>query len=485
MLQRSHEAGLSVCIDLSDIQSSVLSQVLGQAHRLAHLTLENSLIDQHLEKFFVESGPLYVPKLQTLWLNGRAYGPIGPPVPDMLFHGMVKLRHLGLSWMDISWDSHLFKDLTTLFLKDIATKPSWSQLRSTLQKMPELQSLTIEGTLPSGTPDATFITSPVYLPSLRIMCINDEAVKCRSFFHLISFSDCLENSTCTVSIGDQETAVGICDLLLSANRSASGKSLSASTQSLFIEGTLWDTELRLSFTTSNGSWNPTTLDYTCRSTVNDLPGLKFLIWEQTTRWRKGDDDIYNKIFSGVLQASRFQALLELDLSCLSLSSPMPEFRDALAATFGTLPTLHNVFVGWKTVLFLVEILSIGSDEQGNCDMADNSDAPSSGRSGKNKDTDEGLEPGPTHLCSPIPFPALRNLTLCCVTFGSDDESDIELGPFKKCLIHRRNQGVGILTLVLEYCDQISSQDVAELEGLVPYVNLRRKNRDEESEEDLE
>lgn len=368
--------------------------------------------------------------------------------------------------MDISWESHLLKDLTTLALEGTSRKPSWLQFLSMLQRMPRLQSLTIRHTLPSEPPEKKY-TSPIHLPYLTMLCVDDEAVNCRPFFDMVSLSDHLETSKYWLCTGDQATAAHICHLLSSADRIATGKWLSASAQSLCING-VWNdlNPLNLSFNMANGLFDPSTLGDMRISSAYDLPGLKFRVTEGRTSRRLGD--VYNDIIIGMFQACHFQNLLELDLSTLWVSKLMPRFRDTLAATYATLPMLHTVIVGHNTASYLIDILSFRSDEQGNDGMADGSDAPPSGVSDEARGSGNVLEPSPQRSSSHISFPALRNLKMCEVTF-SGRECDLELDHLKKCLITHSRCGVAILFLVLEDCEKNFSKDVVELRNLVPRV----------------
>ncbi|KAF5312861.1 hypothetical protein D9619_003516 [Psilocybe cf. subviscida] len=168
---------------------------------------------------------------------------------------------------------------------------------------------------------------------------------------------------------------------------------------------------------------------------------------------------------------------------------MAKFCDTLAATYGTLPMLRNVIVGNNTASSLIDILSIGSDEQGDWDMTDESDQSScSDGSEEIEDSDDELDLSPIRSSSPIAFPALRNLKLRRVTFDRDEQNSVfvvELDHIEKCLINRSRRGVGILVLVLEDCQNLFGDDVGRLGDLVPDVGWYRTDGDDESEEGSE
>ncbi|KAF5313079.1 hypothetical protein D9619_003536 [Psilocybe cf. subviscida] len=473
MLQRAQGAGLVANFDLSTVMPTVVSEVLGQAHRLEHLALTRSVhYSTTWEEYFSQWGTLHVPRLRNLCLANLDCNPTYPLLPERLFRGAVNLRHLGLLEIDINWDSHLLNALTTLALNKISRKPTWSQLRSMLQRMPELQSLAILNTLPSKTPEATSTTSPVHLPLLKMLHIDDGAVKCKSFLDIVSLSDCLETCECRAGfVLGQETALEVHDLLSSADRIASGKRLSASAQSLIIDGAISNEEsLKLSFLTANGLVNTSAQDHIVDFIVNKPPGLRFSIWEKRIRYTGDRQKLYNDVFVGMFHALHFQTLLELDLSTLcAFSWPIRKFSDTLAATFGTLPMLHSITVGRRTAPLLVDILSVGLDKHGDCDMADNSDTPSSGGSDETADSDKGVEPNPMRPSLLLPFPALRNLKLYGIR-SPGDEGELKMGNLKKCLINRNGLGVGISKLVFEDCKKLVVDDVEELKDLVLRVD---------------
>lgn len=477
MLQRSQGARLSVSIDVSTIKASVISEVFGQAHRLTQLTIRKVFDSPSWENLFVDWGSLHVPNLAKLCLHGSGSRSTSP-LPETLFQGTVKLRHLEISGVDIKWNSYLFKSLTTLVLDHMSSRmPNWSQLRSMLQGIPGLQSLTMRQILPSITPETTFISCPIHLPSLKMLCLDEDATKLESFFRSVLFSDCLETSRCYISVEAQQTTANICDLLSLASRVSSGACLSARARFLAIKGTLYHSEpYKISLKTANCPLDP---DLNVEAPamwdeIDEIPGLKFEILEKTTRLRGGD--IYNEIFTGIFRAFHFQNLLELDLSCHDIPSPVTMFRDILAATYGTLPMLYSVTVGCSTASLLIDILSIRSDKQDDCDATDESNFLSSDGlfDDSDEDSDEEFDLSPISPSSPIVFPALRTLRLDEVSFNRDEHNPcfvVKLDQLEKCLVSRSRHGVGILMLVLAYCENLHSEDVEQMEDLVPDVIL--------------
>ncbi|EGN96756.1 hypothetical protein SERLA73DRAFT_161770 [Serpula lacrymans var. lacrymans S7.3] len=188
MLIRSKMAPLVVKVDLTYMTPKVveaLQQALKHSIRVKDFKLIAS--KEMMEKLLNQvSGP--APLLESLSLSNSRYSHYttesGYPLPEVMFEGQTpRLRRLELFKCDISWNSALLSGLTHLDIRNTAAsaRPTMSQVLSALERMPSLQVLTLEEslpTLPESVHKLPTIGCVVPLQALRSIRLSGRVIDC-------------------------------------------------------------------------------------------------------------------------------------------------------------------------------------------------------------------------------------------------------------------------------------------------------------------
>ncbi|KAF5312854.1 hypothetical protein D9619_003510 [Psilocybe cf. subviscida] len=427
MLERSRMANIAIRVDDKYLKnkSDVVSAIVRHMPHIAELVVTSNTPSTFLQSLARAMPSVEAPRLEHLSLHSRNSefsDPIldleytEPPtgakpnkdsLPSKAFTGAAKLRHLELSAINIGWNSHLFSDLTTLVLEFISYKsrPSISQFRTMLERMPNLKSLTLRKALPMTLrkPQASLTCHKrIPLLSLETLVIEAEATEQEFFFNNMALSKGLKSIEGMV-VYEANSGLAFSNLVSAAQQASAFGDVELTTRSVYIGGQMTDTHLPILNIKTTKSFSDFTYtggrpDITHWRRNNNPPSLKLKV-HKPQRERLNKAETSDELISSICTGINWTNLCELDLYDLSVN--MTRFPETLARTFGTLPNICTVIVGSTSANPFLEALLLGLDE-------DLINSPAS-----------------------IAFPGLRHLKMWEVTFdrltsGNQGNSDIAL-----------------------------------------------------------
>jgi hypothetical protein len=127
-----------------------------------------------------------------------------PELPANLFDGHApQLRVVRLHSITLSWQSFLFSTLEELSVDCYADRgvtiacPTQTELRSILERLPQLKVLVLAGCLPLPIQQSTNEAKPIELAHLEVLRIRGTASECSSLFDLVNYpSSCNLSASC-------------------------------------------------------------------------------------------------------------------------------------------------------------------------------------------------------------------------------------------------------------------------------------------------
>lgn len=385
-------------------------------------------------------------------------------LPDDIFNGVTPhLKRLELIKCNLRWSSPLLSGLTHLKIHDTDPyfHPTITELISVLEKMPKLETLDLQNSLPS-LPDAVTAAPSVErvidLPHLSYIRIDSSVLECANVLNHLSFPTTTSiHLTCLATETTDNDFSSIFPTFSnmrgsSTSKQGSGKPL----RSLYVQNTSGGIRVQ-AWTSAGGRRDPS-------RTLSSQPRIDLGL-----TWRKQGQNKAEQVMTAVCKALPLAHLTSLHMCHLDGIG-----KDVWLNTFGALPKLRNVRVQGNSVHGLIEALVAEVGEKQQADLAAVGRQPSLRR--------KKIVAPPS-----VFFPGLHYLVLDETDFDENEQSLLD--PLINCLMERCERKAEVRELILVQCSHLEDSDVELLEEIVVDVGwdgiVQGFSDSEEDEEDEE
>ncbi|KIK61738.1 hypothetical protein GYMLUDRAFT_243417 [Collybiopsis luxurians FD-317 M1] len=390
---------------------------------------------------------------------------LGDGVEEGTRDGTVRLTHIELTRCHLRWDSTLLSNLSYLKVHNPGPPaPTLDQFIGALAKMPQLEILDLENTLPANA-DTAFSEKPrVNLPRLRKLRVVGALEECAIFLDHVSVPSGATMHIVAKCADAPEQGSESLDLINSVcRRLPVVRDTVANSDSVPVIKSLKVQSLGPGSGVVVEAWNNNQgpkNKFPLITSHSDGPiTLNSLVYAHSVGWLRLEFSWHSaamrQLHNGVVAA----ACTPLPLSQLKTLHIWTAYHECInsptfAKTFGTLSKISTLIVQGDSAYELVHALSphttVVTADRVSSSFSSLSFAPT--------------RPTPT-------FPALRTLKLLEADFDRDHEArNTLLDPLKDCLTMRYEFRSEVNKLVLERCTHLTSDDVLELEDIVVDVD---------------
>ncbi|KAF5311999.1 hypothetical protein D9619_002496 [Psilocybe cf. subviscida] len=380
-----------------------------------------------LHRFF-QGLPAEMPALEEISINIHLLGEGGQEnvpafghdneqlltLPDSVFRRAPNLRHLKLVKIAINWDLPRLSSLTTLVLF-FSAPPTLSQLRSTLERMPNLEALTLQNSLPIPSSSEPPHQKPITLPNVKKLTVGGEPDRVECFFTHFSTPNVENVHSSFIS---QEGSYDL-PFVLSTVKHPYSRPSPGPRSLMFFYHRLFIAQIAMA------------------EAEHLTPALNLKIIAMENLSLPASSQEMDVLTTQLFDASNWSRLHDVSFARIFVSA------DVLARTFGSLPSIVKIYVGPESTLPLIEALQQGAD------------------------VDPALDP------TSVVFPGLREVSMHDVPFDSgyfSRPSDVDVDDLLDCLTSRHERGVGIHKLTLRKCHGLDEDSVELLEEVVAEVD---------------
>jgi F-box-like len=457
MLKRSKMAPLAIRADLTYLTPKMVDAVqMALQHvsriRELHLTASKATMEKLIDNLNQRA-----PLLQSLCLSNPRYSHFlmddGYTLPTSLFDGDGhRLQRLELVKCNIRWDSPLLCGLTQIKIHKMSNmcRPTMPQLLDALEKMPLLESLDMEDSLPVLPEDALSIPSgqrTVPLPHLSHLCLLATTLEIASFLCHLSYpaTTCVRLSCIPNPATDSDFSFLFNENVLLGSPPSSDPTRQP-LRSLLIQS-ISPKAIRIQGWTASG----------CTDECTPAPQVYLDL-----AWCGFSEDRADAVMTAVcanLPLSRLRTLSVWHLSHV--------WKQSWVAAFGHLVQCKTVNVRGPPAYGLALALAAEMDGEGKPFVSSSVDG-------------EGTVPG-------VFLPGLRKLLIEDTDFGDDMRCGLFFDDLLEGLMDRSEREADVRELHLVECSRISEVEVALLREVVVDVVWdgieQSVMEDEEEEED--
>ncbi|KDR85147.1 hypothetical protein GALMADRAFT_260847 [Galerina marginata CBS 339.88] len=441
MLSRSRMADLTVTGDFltpyyRKFPTETISSALRQASRIRHLSLKVTYPD--VIQGLLSELPQCAPNLESLCIHQASTTEYCEILENVLCQA-DRLHRLEITGCKINWDCHLWSSLTSLKIHNTppTSKPTTTQLWNAFKRMPNLESMDLQRTLPMPE-DSPQPREKLFFAHLQKLTVISSTPEVQMLLEGISFRPTvvikLECNTAITSDLDFTRVLSSISSLLSSSAKFEGMNIRT-----------LEVSMPSGLGTANGLLvRASTILASHHQMSYIIPNVELLLSKQmvwTTTMR-------DKTLMDVCGALPLKNLVGLHLESNAIFTP-----HTLAEAVGTLPQLRSMYTVGRNIRMFIQALQ------------------------ETQNLTTSTNPG-------LYFRALHSIFLRDVIFGED----ITMQAVQDCLIWRYECGVEVLKLKLEECYQIAEDDVSLLGDIIvdlEWDGLELGLTEEEEEEDYD